>query len=305
MSMRGSQDVRDLFQVSRALVLQLIVLQNAVAGILVTLNDHRPVDRKSHIPTDVALLREAFRRRTAQVKGFPDPGDHHVLERCTRHRMGLIDVSVVVDDVAVDSAVLTHAEIQIVGTADDVGRVLIDAEGVAQHHHLTAALAQGDDAEGVDNAGIEPVDRFTLDDGLLQQQIPVGDQPVIEGFFIRRRFQFDPLDAVAALPDGHFGKKHLFSLQKGKKFREIRLPQIEIVPAEEVLKIAVEDQLIIQNDLIVIVIEVVDDLIEFLRRDEGIPFGTAQVNIVAAKIVRVAGAALEHGADHGQIDIGL
>ena len=63
----------NVLQVSLVGVLQLIELQNAEAGVFVTLYDDRAFIRKGNIPSDVSYLRDFFGRLTAEVKGLFNP----------------------------------------------------------------------------------------------------------------------------------------------------------------------------------------------------------------------------------------
>ena len=161
--------IGDLFEVSGTLVLQRVMLDKSVAGVFITLYDHGTVLRESDIPADVTTLRDTLMRVNTHIKGFLNAVNVHVLELHARQRMGVIHLTVVVDNVAVDLAVSAEAEVEVVGTADNNAVVLIDAQGVRDHFDLALIIQESDDAEGVDNVRVDLVEV-----GMLFDTVQIG-----------------------------------------------------------------------------------------------------------------------------------
>ena len=177
--------IGDFFEVSGALVLQRVMLDKSVARVLVALYDHGTVLRESDIPADVTTLRDTLMRIDTHIKGYLNAVNVHVLELHARQRMGVIHLTVVVDNVTVDLAVSAEAEVEVVGTADNDAVVLIDAQGVRDHFDLALIIQESDDAEGVDNVRVDLVEVGVLLDRILNKELTALLTLIIKLFYVR------------------------------------------------------------------------------------------------------------------------
>ena len=206
-----TENIGDLFQVSGTLILELEVLDKSVAGILVALYEQRTVDGKGYIPADITYLRDTLMSLFAHLKSLFDAVDVYIRKALACHGMCIINVAVIIYYVAVDPAVLTDAEVQIVGTADDLCVILIDTQCVSYHMRL-AVLIQSDDSERVYDIRIDLIKVLMLDDGVFDKELILGYELLIQSVDVLDIGDLQFADAVTALAVGLLYKNGGFIL---------------------------------------------------------------------------------------------
>ena len=297
--------IGDLFEVTGTLVLQRVMLDKSVAGVFITLYDHGTVLGESDIPADVTTLRDTLMRVDAHIKGFLNAVDVNILELDARKRMGIIDLTVVVDNVTVDLAVRAEAEIQVVGTADDDAVVLIDTQGVRDHFDLALIVQQRDDTEGVDDIGVDLVEVGMLFDAVLDQELTVILALLIERVHILDILDDAFRDAVTALALGLLGEYDGLILEEFPQIIGRAFAQIDEIALEVITEHLIEDQLVAQYDDVLFIIEIRHQSIKALGCREGFLFLFGRVNKMSAEIIGVARALCQEVPHQAALDIKL
>ena len=236
--------IGDLFEVSGTLVLQRVMLDKSVARVFITLYDHGTVLGESDIPADVTTLRDTLMRVDTHIKGFLNAVNVHILELHAGQRVGVVHLTVVVDNVTVDLTVSAEAEIQVVGTADNNAVVLIDAQGVRDHFDLALIIQESDDAEGVDDVRVDLVEVGMLFDTVLDQVLTVLLTPVIERLNVCDILDHTFRDTVAALTLGFLCKDDVLALEELSEVIGSGFSQVDKIALEVIAEHLVEDQLI-------------------------------------------------------------
>ena len=297
--------IGDLFEVTGTLVLQRVMLDKSVAGIFVALYDDGAVLGERDIPSDVAALRNTLVRVDTHIKGFLHTVDVDVLELDAGQGMGVIDLAVVIDNITVDPAVGAEAEIQIVGAADDNAVILIDAQGVRDHFDLALIVQQGDDAEGVDDIGVDLIEVGMLLDAVLDQELTILLAPVIERFDVLDLLDDAFRDTVTALALGLLGENDGLVLEEFSQIIGRAFAQIDEIALEVIAEHLVEDQLIAQYDDILFIIEVSHQPIKALGGREGLFLLIGRVDKMSAEIIGVARALRQKVPHQAALDIKL